>query len=139
MTAHGNLEMAVSAYRQLDFMYFLNSFFILIQVVAVCGHLPLVLAIAVTMPVVKGNGLTAGAREELLNTFQNNARKGWAKGEVGRFLNTVLEAGFDALSGRKYAELLKVVVFGPDMLYPQHTLHMFGLDKLYPQYTLHMF
>ncbi|CAM9529413.1 unnamed protein product, partial [Ectocarpus sp. 4 AP-2014] len=45
------------------------------EVIALCGRLPLVLAIAGSMPIVKGHGLTAGACEKLVTELKDVAKK----------------------------------------------------------------
>eukprot|EP00903_Cladosiphon_okamuranus_P008466 g8133.t2 len=80
------------------------------KVIALCGRLPLVLAIAGSMPVVKGKGLTAGAWEELANPFEDVAKIMRARGEQPSFLSAVLEASFDALAERKQEEVLETAV-----------------------------
>ena len=71
------------------------------------------LAIAGSMPVVKGNGLTAGAWAELTKLFENVGKKMRARGEQPSSLDTVLQASFDALAGRKQDEFLKTAVLAP--------------------------
>eukprot|EP00752_Nemacystus_decipiens_P014888 g13255.t2 len=89
------------------------------KVVGLCGCLPLALAIAGSMPVVKGKGLTAAAWEELARLFEGNAaKKGRVKGEQSTSLHVVFEASLDALSGRKQEEMLKTAVLAPGAVAP---------------------
>ncbi|CAB1113143.1 unnamed protein product [Ectocarpus sp. CCAP 1310/34] len=80
------------------------------KVVALCGHLPLVLAIAGSMSVVKGKGLTAVAWKELAENLENVAKKMRARGEQSSSINAVLETSFDSLAVRKQEEFLKLAV-----------------------------
>lgn len=88
------------------------------QVVECSGPLPLVLAIAGSMHVVKGKGLTAGAWNELIKTFENVAKMMRARGEQGSSLDTVLETRFDALAERKKEEVLKTAALAPGAVAP---------------------
>lgn len=84
-----------------------------------CGQLPLALAIAGSMSVVKGNGLTAAAWDELARLFENNAgKKGRVKGEQVTSLHMVLGASLDSLSERKQEEMLKIAVLAPGAVAP---------------------
>ncbi|CAM9587498.1 unnamed protein product, partial [Ectocarpus fasciculatus] len=88
------------------------------KVVALCGHLPLVLAIAGSMPAVKGKGLRAGAWEELIRSFENVATLMWEFGETSTSLDVVLGASFNALAARKRQEFLKMAVLAAGALAP---------------------
>ncbi|CAM9244996.1 unnamed protein product, partial [Ectocarpus sp. 12 AP-2014] len=88
------------------------------KVVALCGHLPLVLAIAGSMSVVKGKGLTAVAWEELANELENMAKKMRARGEQSSSIKVVLETSFDSLAARKQEEFLKMAVLAAGALVP---------------------
>eukprot|EP00752_Nemacystus_decipiens_P009503 g8495.t2 len=88
------------------------------KVVARCGRLPLALAIAGSMPVVKGKGLMAGAWEELMKLFENVAKLMRARGDQSSSLDMVLEASFDALSERKQEEILKMAVLAAGAIAP---------------------
>ena len=88
------------------------------QVVAICGRLPLLLAIAGSMPVVKGKGLAAGAWKELIKLFENVTTMMWEPGEESRSLDVVLGASFNALAARKREELLKMAVLAPSAVAP---------------------
>ena len=91
----------------------------MIQVVGLCGRLPLALAIVGSMSVVKGRGLKADAWEELLRLFEkNSAKKGRVRGEHSASLNMVLGTSFDVLSQRKQEELLKTAVLAPGAVAP---------------------
>lgn len=81
-----------------------------IQVVALSGRLPLVLAIVGSMPAVKGKGLNACAWEDLIADFENSVTKMEACGEELNSLNWVLETSFNALSTRKKANFKKLAV-----------------------------
>ncbi|CAM9138218.1 unnamed protein product, partial [Ectocarpus sp. 13 AM-2016] len=94
-----------------------------IQVVALCGHLPLVLAIAGSMSVVKGKGLTAAAWEELAKELENMAKKMRARGEQSSSIKVVLETSFDSLAARKQEEFLKMAVLAAGALVPIEMLH----------------
>ncbi|CBJ32852.1 NB-ARC and TPR repeat-containing protein-likely pseudogene [Ectocarpus siliculosus] len=87
-------------------------------VVALCGHLPLVLAIVGSMPVVKGKGLRAGAWEELAKELENVAKKMRARGEQSSSIKVVLETSFDSLAVRKQEEFLKMAVLAAGALAP---------------------
>lgn len=84
-----------------------------IQVVALCGRLPLVLAIAGSMPVVKGKGLTAGAWGKLIEDLENVATRMEASDEDSISLNVVLETSFSALTFRKKKAFKKTAVLAP--------------------------
>eukprot|EP00903_Cladosiphon_okamuranus_P016211 g14959.t1 len=88
------------------------------KVVARCGRLPLVLAIAGSMPVVKGKGLVAGAWEELMKLFENVATKMWECGEQLNNLGLILETSFTSLSARKKVEFLKTSVLAAGAVAP---------------------
>ncbi|CAM9531944.1 unnamed protein product [Ectocarpus sp. 6 AP-2014] len=83
------------------------------KVVALCGRLPLVLAIAGSMPVVKGKGLTAGAWEKLIEDLENVATRMEASDEDSVSLNVVLETSFSALTFRKKKAFKKTAVLAP--------------------------
>lgn len=72
-----------------------------IQVVELCGRLPLVIAIAGFMPVVERKGLTADPWEKLLNDLEIAAKEMRVSGEQLPSLSLVLETSFVALSKRK--------------------------------------
>lgn len=85
------------------------------------------LAIAGSMPVVKGKGLTAGAWEELTRHFENVAKMMRARGEQSSSLNTVLEASFDALAEIKQEEILKTAVLAAAAVAPiEMLLNLWG-------------
>ena len=109
---------AVQTHRRANFNSFFNSSQTLTQVAERCGHLPLALAIAGSMPVVKGKGLTPVPWEELIKTFENLAKMMRARGEQLSSLNTVLEASFDALAERKQEEVLKTAVLAAGAVAP---------------------
>eukprot|EP00752_Nemacystus_decipiens_P009200 g8218.t1 len=88
------------------------------KVVARCGRLPLALAIAGSMPVVKRKGLMAGAWEELIRLFENVAKMMRARGDQSSSIDMVLEASFDALSERKQEEILKMAVLAAGAIAP---------------------
>ncbi|CAN0459970.1 unnamed protein product [Ectocarpus sp. 12 AP-2014] len=88
------------------------------KVVALCGHLPLVLAIAGSMPAVKGKGLRAGAWEDLINAFENVAKKMRARGQQSSSIKVVLETSFDSLAVRKQEEFLKMAVLAAGAVAP---------------------
>ncbi|CAM9767482.1 unnamed protein product [Ectocarpus fasciculatus] len=88
------------------------------KVVALCGHLPLVLAIAGSMPAVKGKGLTAGAWDELAKELENVATLMWESGEESTSLDMVLGASFNTLSARKRREFLKMAVLAAGSFAP---------------------
>ncbi|CAN0249525.1 unnamed protein product, partial [Ectocarpus sp. 13 AM-2016] len=88
------------------------------KVVALCGHLPLVLAIAGSLSVVKGKGLTAVAWEELANELENVAKKMRARGEQSSSIKVVLETSFDTLAVRKQEEFLKMAVLAAGAVAP---------------------
>ncbi|CAB1119264.1 unnamed protein product [Ectocarpus sp. CCAP 1310/34] len=88
------------------------------KVVVLCGHLPLVLAIAGSMSVVKGKGLTAVAWEELIKEFENVAKKMRVRGEQSSSIKVVLGTSFDALAARKQEESLKMTVLAAGALAP---------------------
>ena len=91
----------------------------MVQVVALCGRLPLALAIAGSMSVVKGRGLNADAWGELLRLFEKNAaKKGRARGDEPVSLNMVFGTSVDALSERKQEELLKTAVLASGAVAP---------------------
>ncbi|CAM9419423.1 unnamed protein product [Scytosiphon promiscuus] len=88
------------------------------KVVARCGRLPLLLAIAGSMPVVKGKGLTVGAWEELMKLFENAATMMWESGEESTSLDVVLGVSFNALAGKQREEFLKMAVLAPGAVAP---------------------
>ncbi|CBN74851.1 NB-ARC and TPR repeat-containig protein [Ectocarpus siliculosus] len=88
------------------------------KVVDRCGRLPLVLAIAGSMPVVKGKGLKDGAWEELIEEFENVTTIMWEPGEESRNLDMVLGASFNALAARKREEFLRMAVLAPGAVAP---------------------
>ncbi|CBJ32850.1 NB-ARC and TPR repeat-containing protein-likely pseudogene [Ectocarpus siliculosus] len=88
------------------------------KVVALCGHLPLVLAIAGSMSVVRGKGLTAVAWEELAKELENVAKKMRARSEQSSSIKVVLETSFDSLAVRKQEEFLKMAVLAAGALAP---------------------
>ncbi|CAB1108053.1 unnamed protein product [Ectocarpus sp. CCAP 1310/34] len=75
------------------------------QVVTRCGRPPLGLGMAVSMPIVKGKGLTAGAWTKLFKELENVAKKMRARGEQSTSLKLVIETSFDALLARKREEM----------------------------------
>ncbi|CAN0573228.1 unnamed protein product, partial [Ectocarpus sp. 12 AP-2014] len=83
------------------------------KVVTLCGRLPLVLAIAGSLPVVKGNGLTAGAWGKLIDELENVVTKMEASLEDSNSLNVVLETSFNALTFRKKQAFKKTAVLAP--------------------------
>eukprot|EP00752_Nemacystus_decipiens_P005175 g4696.t1 len=83
------------------------------KVVALCGHLPLVLAIAGSMPVVKGNGLTPGAWGKLIEELEDVATKMEASDEDSDSLNVVLETSFNALTVAAKRAFMKTAVLAP--------------------------
>ncbi|CAN0194893.1 unnamed protein product, partial [Ectocarpus fasciculatus] len=87
-------------------------------VVALCGHLPLVLAIAGSMPAVKGKGLTPGAWEQLAKELENVAKKMRARGQQSSSIKVVLETSFDSLAVRKQEEFLKMAVLAAGAVAP---------------------
>ncbi|CAM9419352.1 unnamed protein product [Scytosiphon promiscuus] len=88
------------------------------KVFARCGRLPMVLAIAGSMSVVKGKGLTAGAWEELTKLFKNAATMMWESGEESISLDAVLGASFNALGARKREEFLRMAVLASGAVAP---------------------
>ncbi|CAM9716370.1 unnamed protein product, partial [Hapterophycus canaliculatus] len=83
-----------------------------------CGRLPLALAIAGSMPVVKGKGLSAGAWKELTKRFENVVKMMRSRGEQSSSLSMVLEASFDALAESKQEEILKTAVLAAGAVAP---------------------
>eukprot|EP00752_Nemacystus_decipiens_P017213 g15421.t2 len=83
------------------------------KVVALCGRLPLVLAIAGSMPVVQGKGLAAGVWRKLIDEFENVATKMEASDEDSNSLNVILETSFSALTLTKKREFKKTAVLAP--------------------------
>lgn len=94
----------------------------IIQVVARCARLPLLLAIAGSMPVVKGKGLTAGAWKELVILFEDVVAMICARGEQSSSLEIVLEASYNALPHRKKEEVLKTAVLAAGAVAPVEML-----------------
>ncbi|CAN0236175.1 unnamed protein product [Ectocarpus sp. 13 AM-2016] len=88
------------------------------KVVALCGHLPLVLAIAGSTSVVKGRGLTSVAWEELAKELENVAKKMRARGQQSSSIKVVIETSFDTLAARKQEEFLKMAVLAAGALAP---------------------
>ncbi|CAN0367181.1 unnamed protein product [Ectocarpus sp. 6 AP-2014] len=88
------------------------------KVVALCGLLPLVLAIAGSMSVVRGKGLTAVAWEELAKELENVAKKMRARSEQSSSIKVVLETSFDSLAVRKQEKFLKMAVLAAGALAP---------------------
>lgn len=93
-----------------------------VQVVVRCGRLPLVLAIAGSMPVVKGKGLTAGAWKELVKLFEDRVAMICARGEQSSSLEMVLEASFNTLPHRNKEEVLKTAVLAAGAVAPVEML-----------------
>ena len=91
----------------------LNSQQTRIQVVALCGRLPLLLAIAGSMAVVKGKGLTAGAWGKLIEELEDVAMKMEASDDGSDSLNVVLETSFNALTLAKKRAFKKTAVLAP--------------------------
>ncbi|CAN0575682.1 unnamed protein product [Ectocarpus sp. 12 AP-2014] len=83
------------------------------KVVTLCGRLPLVLAIAGSLSVVKGKGLTAGAWRKLIDELENVVTKMEASLEDSNSLNVVLETSFNALTFRKKQAFKKTAVLAP--------------------------
>eukprot|EP00752_Nemacystus_decipiens_P011090 g9854.t1 len=92
------------------------------QVVALCGRLPLVLAIAGSMPVVKGKGLTAGAWAKLIEDLDDVAEKMRSRGEQSTSIKLVLETSLDALSRRRQKEFLQMAVLAAGAVAPVEML-----------------
>ncbi|CAM9281636.1 unnamed protein product [Scytosiphon promiscuus] len=90
----------------------------MIKVFDLCGGVPLVLAIAGSMPIVKGKGLTAGAWAELIETLTNVATKMETSGEELDSLGMVLETSFNALAGRKKGQLKRLAVLATGVVVP---------------------
>ncbi|CAM9432773.1 unnamed protein product [Ectocarpus sp. 12 AP-2014] len=88
------------------------------KIVALRGHLPLVLAIAGSMSVVKGRGLTSVAWEELAKELENVAKKMRARGQESSSIKVVLETSFDTMAARKQEEFLKMAVLAAGTLAP---------------------
>lgn len=76
------------------------------------------LAIAGSISVVQGRGLTAGAWEELIELFENAATMMWEPGEQSKSLDEVLVASFSALAAKKRKEFLKMAVLAPGAVAP---------------------
>eukprot|EP00752_Nemacystus_decipiens_P013900 g12339.t1 len=83
------------------------------KVATLCGHLPLVLAIAGSLPFVKGKGSTAGAWGKLVDELENVATKMEASDEDSNSLGVVLETSFSALTSRKKKAFKKTAVLAP--------------------------
>ncbi|CAN0270483.1 unnamed protein product, partial [Ectocarpus fasciculatus] len=88
------------------------------KVVALCGHLPLVLAIAGSMSNVKGKGLNAVAWEELAKELGNVAKKMRARGQQYSSFGVVLATSFDSLAERKQEQVLKMAVLAAGPVAP---------------------
>lgn len=71
------------------------------------------LAIAGSMPVVKGKGLTAGAWGKLIQELEDVAMKMEASVEDSDSLTVVLETSFNALTLAKKRAFKKTAVFAP--------------------------
>ena len=80
------------------------------------------LAIAGSMPVVKGKGLTAGAWGKLIEELENVAMKMEASDEDSDSLNVVLETSFNALTLRKKLAFKKTAVLAPGAVAPTEML-----------------
>ncbi|CAN0202881.1 unnamed protein product, partial [Pylaiella littoralis] len=87
-------------------------------VIELCGRLPLVLAIAGSMPVVKGKGLTADAWRQLTKDLENVAKKMRISEEQSTSLSVVLETSFVALAHERQEELLKMAVLAAGAVAP---------------------
>eukprot|EP00752_Nemacystus_decipiens_P012223 g10837.t1 len=83
------------------------------KVVTLCGRLPLVLAIAGSMPVVQGRGLIAGAWGKLIEELENVATKMDASDQDSNSLNVVLETSFSALTFKKKEAFKRTAVLAP--------------------------
>eukprot|EP00752_Nemacystus_decipiens_P007317 g6548.t1 len=86
------------------------------KVVALCGRLPLVLAIAGSTPIVKGNGLTADAWGKLIEELEDVTTKMEASDEGSDSLNVVLETSFNALTLAKKRAFKKMAVLAPGVV-----------------------
>lgn len=76
------------------------------------------LAIAGSMSVMKGKGLTAGAWKELIKLFQNVVTMMSESGEESKSLDVVLGVSFTDLAARKREEFLKMAVLAPGAIAP---------------------
>ena len=76
------------------------------------------LAIAGSMTVVKGKGLTASAWKELIKEFENGAKKMDACDEDSHSLGSVLETSLTALPARKKEEFKKMAVLAAGAVAP---------------------
>eukprot|EP00903_Cladosiphon_okamuranus_P018131 g16686.t1 len=92
------------------------------KVVALCGRLPLVLAIAGSMPAVKGKALTAGAWAKLIDDFDDVAERMRTQGEQSTSIKLVLETSLDALSRRTQRQFLKMAVLAAGAVAPVEML-----------------
>lgn len=88
-----------------------------------CGRLPLALAIAGSVPAVKGGTFSIGVWEDLHSKLRRNKTKMQRmKGEEGSSMRAVLSLSFDALSERQQDIFLSMAVLPhrvtvpPDML-----------------------
>ncbi|CAN0257518.1 unnamed protein product, partial [Pylaiella littoralis] len=91
---------------------------LLMKVIELCGRLPLVLAIAGSMPVVKGKGLTADAWRQLTKDLENVAKKMRISGGQSTSLSVVLETSFVSLAEERQEELLKMAVLAAGAVAP---------------------
>lgn len=80
------------------------------------------LAIAGSMSVVRGKGLTAGAWEKLMEEFKDVSEKMRARGEQTTSIKLVLETSLDALSRRRQKEFLKMAVLAAGAVAPVEML-----------------
>eukprot|EP00903_Cladosiphon_okamuranus_P006980 g6793.t1 len=101
------------------------------KVVARCGRLPLVLAIAGSMPVVKGKGLIAASWDELIRFLETVAKTMRARGDQPSSVNMVLEASFGALAETKQKEVLKMAVLAAGAVAPiEMLLNLWGTKDM---------
>lgn len=80
--------------------------------------LPLALAIAGSMPVVKGKGLTPGAWIKLKKEFEVVAEKMRVRGEQSMSIKLVFETSLDALPRRRQNLFMKMAVLAAGAVAP---------------------
>lgn len=100
------------------------------QVAEDCGRLPLALAIAGSMPAVKGGMFSARAWDELhARLRRNKAKMQRMKGEEGSSVRAVLDLSLDALSDGQQERFLSLAVLPHRVTAPADMLaHLWEIE-----------
>eukprot|EP00752_Nemacystus_decipiens_P011921 g10571.t1 len=92
------------------------------QVARDCGFTPMALAIAGSMPVVKGQGSSALAWQQLHKNLENKEEMLRQKGGAVKSISHVLDASFDALGKNKQAHFMSLAVLPKAVVAPLEML-----------------